>query len=385
MDAEQRIGYILQEEGYREYRGNSPAETVYVRAEQRTICAVEVISVTCEGKAEEISAPEEERGRQAQRDDQESRNRQSTADTAWGTASDTAHDTAAELAQRFQCNKEDVHLLRLLVCGYVTKSLREEGDPFCWIIDKSTNRLLIYEDRAPDFYGLRRVIEHGLAEEEMPPSGYGQTKEMISADSRNMYGEIREQLRKIPVTAALVIVNVVLFLLCAFWPAAAVILYGLGMLQAPAVLQQGEYWRVITSMFLHADTAHLFSNMIMLLFVGESIERIMGSRYYLLLYLLSGVLGNVFSMTLDVMQGASSMSLGASGAVFGVMGAMLLLVLVQRRRLQKEVVFRVALGVGCCLYNGFVTAGINNAAHVGGMVGGLICCGIWLLYNKKWR
>ncbi len=389
MDTRQRIGCILQEQGYEEYRGKSEGRAVYVRREGKFICAVEVLSIP----GEEC---EEQRGQKVRdgQNNQNSPNSQNNPNTP--NSPDTKNsqntrnrqirpdiDTETELAREFHCSREDIHILRLVVCDHVTSMLREVKDPFCWIIDKSTNRLLIYEDRVSDFYGLRCIIEQGMAEETEQTGSAGQNKGPSFAESQNLYFEMRERLRKIPVTTTLLLVNVILFLLCAFWSDGALFLYGMGMLQAPAVLRQGEYWRVLTSMFLHADTAHLFSNMIMLLFVGEAIERIMGSLPYLLLYLFSGILGNIFSLALDVLQGGSGMSLGASGAVFGVMGAMLLLVFVQRHRLQREVVFRVALGVGCCLYNGFVTTGINNAAHVGGMTGGLICCGIWLLYMRK--
>ena len=360
MDIQRKIACILQEQGYEKWQTYLSGNAVYVRFEQRIICAVAVFTAfRAEGDEETQS---------------ESQKVQSCNDVM---------DAAEEIAQRFHCSKGDVHILSLIICDRVTRSLREAEDPYCWIIDRTANKLLVYEDRASDFYGLRRVIEQGLTEEDVQSSTSGLNKRTISPESQKLYSETVERLRKVPVTVALLITNVIIFLLCAFWPDTAAILYGTGMLQASAVLQQGEYWRAITSMFLHADTAHLFSNMIMLLFVGEGIERIMGSLHYLLLYLLSGLLGNALSLAIDVAHGANGMSLGASGAVFGVMGAMLLLVFVQRRRFQKEVVLRVALGVGCCLYNGFVTAGINNAAHVGGMAGGFLCCGIWLLCKRK--
>ncbi len=363
MDIQQRIGSILQEQGYEKYQACPNEKEVYARCEQRIVCVVEVISVSG-GKSNDGMQQKTEPSREHQ----------------FHSIPDTE-----ELAQHFVCSVGNVHILHLMICDQVTGSLKETNDPFCWIIDTTTNRLLIYENRTPDFYGLRRFIEQGLAEEVSQPfySEQNMRTARMDSDSQEEISEVKERLRKIPVTVTLLISNVILFLLCAFWPDAAAILYGMGMLQATAVLEQGELWRVITCMFLHADTAHLFSNMIMLFFVGEIIERIMGSLPYLLLYLLSGIAGNLLSMAWDVAYGASGMSLGASGAVFGVMGAMLLLVLAQRHRMHKEVVFRIALGVGCCLYSGFTTAGINNAAHVGGMIGGFVCCGIWLLYKKQ--
>lgn len=372
MDIQQRVSYVLQGKGYEKYREYTSERAVYLRRDQRGLCAVEIFSLS--GEESDGRIPQE---------------------TLKNQEIHGAMDITEELAQRFQCTRGDVHILHLVICDHVTGSLRESEDPLCWIIDKSVNRLLVYENRIQDFYGLRYVIEQELSEEGSQWYGFEQQKGTVLTDGRKTYSEVIEvieKIRKIPVTAILLVINVVIFLLCAFWTDAAAVFYGIGMLQASAVLGHGEYWRVITSIFLHADTAHLFSNMIMLLFVGESIERIMGSLPYLLLYLTSGVLGNVLSLTFDVIRGENGMSLGASGAVFGVMGAMLLLVFAQRRRLHKEVVLRVALGIGCCLYNGFVTTGINNAAHVGGMAGGIICFGLWLLFKKscskaaqKWR
>lgn len=156
------------------------------------------------------------------------------------------------------------------------------------------------------------------------------------------------------------------------------------------LLQNGQYYRLFTSMFLHWNVEHLFSNMIVLYYVGAIVERELGTLPYMALYLLSGLAGNIFSMGYEIFVNLYGSSAGASGAVFGVEGALLLLVMANRGRLESMTVGRVAFAVVFSLYCGFTSAGINNAAHVGGVLMGFTaaaviveCKRMRLLFNHR--
>jgi membrane associated rhomboid family serine protease len=173
-----------------------------------------------------------------------------------------------------------------------------------------------------------------------------------------------------PVTVALVAVNVLVFLLLTATGGSEddVNLYRWGAKYGPA-LADGEWWRLILPIFMHIGFFHLLTNSIGLLIFGSMAERFLGSPAYLAIYLITGILGNAASFVVTPALGA-----GASGAVFGVIGAFGIYLLLNRRvmgdvarQALTSIAFIVVLNIGI----GFATAGIDNAAHVGGLLGGM--------------
>lgn len=185
------------------------------------------------------------------------------------------------------------------------------------------------------------------------------------------------------VSAALVIVNVVVFIFCDFFNSR---LYEIGMLDVSGVIENGEYGRIIWSMFLHADINHLFSNMLILFFLGSMIEKEIGHIRYVLLYFLSGIGAGVLSVFYKLMTFSSVPSLGASGAVFGLDGVLLAMVLLWNERLPSVTPARVVLMIVLSLYSGFTGGNIDNVAHLGGLlVGFLGGCLLCLVQRRKYR
>ena len=165
-----------------------------------------------------------------------------------------------------------------------------------------------------------------------------------------------KRLKAVPVVSgALVGVNVLVFLICHFSDA----LYRAGILSAYAVLEKGQYGRILWAMFLHSDIGHLFNNMVILFFLGAMIEKEVGHVKYGVLYFLSGIGGNLLSLLMKEVTGDMSGSIGASGAVF--------------------VVFMVILS----LYNGFKGENIDNAAHVGGLAIGFGAAAVMCMIQRK--
>ena len=144
-----------------------------------------------------------------------------------------------------------------------------------------------------------------------------------------------------------------------------------GAAYAPYIVTRGEYYRLFTSMFLHFGITHLTSNMIVLAALGENLEKMLGHARYLLLYFIGGLFGNVCSVIVDVASGSESVSAGASGAVFALLGAIAVLYLF-RRDIFRIPVTRVIFGLVLALLPGFYTEGIDLAAHVGGLVAGAV-------------
>lgn len=188
-------------------------------------------------------------------------------------------------------------------------------------------------------------------------------------------------LRNQPVVSmALVAVNVMVFLLCEFWEQP---MYQ-GGLDAVRVVYYKEYGRIIGAMFLHSGIDHLFNNMLILFFLGSMIENETGHIPFGLLYFLSGIGGNLLSLYAKTVNNDFSVSVGASGAIFGLDGVLLAMVLFSDRRLENVNMPRVLLMILCSLYSGFVGSNIDNAAHVGGLVTGFAAATI-LCVVQRWR
>ena len=140
------------------------------------------------------------------------------------------------------------------------------------------------------------------------------------------------------------------------------------------VLVQKEYWRLLTAVFLHTGLYHLGSNLFVQVLMGNAVERNLGHIKYLILYIVSGVGGNVISVLYDRAQGVNTYSVGASGAVFGVMGALIVLIIKGRKKLRtgSSMLVRAGFAVFYAVYAGFRTPYTDNAAHVGGLAFGVV-------------
>lgn len=134
-------------------------------------------------------------------------------------------------------------------------------------------------------------------------------------------------------------------------------------MQPFTIAQGGEWYRLLTSVFLHGSILHLAFNMYVLVVLGPTLERVLGHVRYTLLFILAGLGGAVASYAFS---GPMTLSVGASGAIFGLMGALL----VAGRRLRYDIKMVAAL-IAINLVIGFVFgAGIDWRAHLGGLVTG---------------
>jgi rhomboid protease GluP len=141
------------------------------------------------------------------------------------------------------------------------------------------------------------------------------------------------------------------------------------------LIANGEYWRLFTSMFLHIGLMHLAFNGYALIILGTELERILGWGRFLTIYILSGLFGSLASYALS-----ASLSAGASGAIFGLIGALAAFFLRHRQQLGswgRSRLANIAFLLVINLFFGFTRPGIDNMAHLGGLVGGF-CLG-WFL------
>ena len=195
--------------------------------------------------------------------------------------------------------------------------------------------------------------------------------------------------RRAPVTLALVALNIVFFLWTEVNGSSEDIqnMYRWGAMYGPAITEDHEYWRLVTSAFLHFGISHIANNMFLLLLMGDRLERALGHVKYLILYLASAVGANLFSMVLDLRLDPETfyrtVSAGASGAVFGVIGGLLWAVVRNRGRLEDLSARQMMIFAGLSFYYGLTAAGVDSKAHFGGLVTGFVMC--MFLYRPKRR
>ena len=167
------------------------------------------------------------------------------------------------------------------------------------------------------------------------------------------------------ITYILIAINIITFLFMIFYGKSNFItLFG----NYPPLVKEGEYYRLFTSMFLHADIIHIACNMYALYVLGPQLESFFGKIKYLIIYLLSGIIGNLFVLIFET----NSIGVGASGAIFGLFGALLYFGYHYRVYLGSVIRTQVLPVILINLFIGFTTPGISNAAHIGGLVGGAL-------------
>ena len=175
-------------------------------------------------------------------------------------------------------------------------------------------------------------------------------------------------------TIILVVLNVIIFFALSFGGMTEDALYMLenGAMYVPYIIESEEYYRMFTSMFLHFGFSHLLNNMVTLVIMGRYVEPMVGKARYILIYALSGLGGNLMSFIGEIYTGNYTVSAGASGAIFGVTGALLALTMIYHGRVGQITSRDMVIMIGINLYLGFTSRGVDNLAHVGGLITGLL-------------
>lgn len=170
------------------------------------------------------------------------------------------------------------------------------------------------------------------------------------------------------ITYALIIINVLVFLAMYIFGKGSedtltLLLFGANY---PVLVRAGDYYRLITSAFLHVGLLHLIFNNYALYVIGSQLESFLGKAKFLIIYLVSAICGSLMSMLFS-----DGISVGASGAIFGLLGSLLYFGYNYRVYLGTVLKSQIIPLIILNLVIGFITPGIDNAAHIGGLLGGL--------------
>ncbi|MBU3110865.1 rhomboid family intramembrane serine protease [Clostridium lacusfryxellense] len=178
------------------------------------------------------------------------------------------------------------------------------------------------------------------------------------------------------ITIAIITINVVMYLITAYFSYS----YASGSLfnsdtnvlvllgaKVNTLITQGQYFRLISCMFLHGGIVHLCVNMYSLYAIGPMVENVYGKLKYIGIYFVSGICASIFSYVFS-----TSVSIGASGAIFGLLGAVLVFAIKSKGKTGNEFIRSILSVIFINIFIGATLPNIDNFAHVGGLLGGMI-------------
>ena len=224
-----------------------------------------------------------------------------------------------------------------------------------WLVTEDTGRVYVFENQSEEFDGL-----YGYLEQKIPENPGKGTLFTVT-----------------PVNAAVVVLNIIYFLAVILMNKRYDAVYDSDIMLKMGALSyrtfmHGAWYQIVTSMFMHFGLSHLFNNMLLLVYAGCELEKRIGSIAYLILYLVSGIFGNAASLWYYNHIGDAAVSAGASGAIFGVVGALIVILIANRTQTDNLTPGRLLLLAVFTIYNGITTMGVDNAAHIGGFISGII-------------
>jgi len=176
--------------------------------------------------------------------------------------------------------------------------------------------------------------------------------------------------KKLTITVWLIIINTIFFII-SHTPLGNVlpVVSRSGSVYVPGILS-GEFWRLFTAMFIHADITHFFSNMIALYALGTMGEKMFGGWRFNLTYMFAGIFGNIVTFTWDLMTLRYYYTVGASGAIFGILGGILAVSVNKKDGIPGANIGRVVIAVVLMFIPQSAT--ISMTAHIGGFIGGFV-------------
>lgn len=202
-----------------------------------------------------------------------------------------------------------------------------------------------------------------------------------TAKENEKYDEIFKP-KNVIVTPVLIGVNILMFVLMYIFGVGSEdinTLLSFGAMYGPLV-RNGEVYRLITAAFLHVGIIHLVFNMYALNVIGTQIEKLLGKTKYLLIYLISAISGSLLSMIFT-----DSVAAGASGAIFGLLGGLLYFGYHYRMYLGSVLKNQIIPLIVLNLLLGFILSGVDNSAHIGGLIGGILSAMALGIPNKETR
>lgn len=235
-----------------------------------------------------------------------------------------------------------------------------------WLLDEEKHRIVLFEEQDKQFDSLYQPLEdwfQGLQEQEETSISIWEYKGTIG----------------------LIVINLLVFL----WVSqkgdvySSSFMFKMGAQSWYAVFYEHEYYRMITSMFLHFGWEHLFNNMLVLGLAGNQLEKKIGTIKFLILYFLSGIMGNLISNFGYAWQGIQAVCAGASGAIYGVLGAILIQLCFQKHGRRQLSPIRIIFLLLMSFYLSVTEGTVDYYAHTGGFLMGILLGALFAFLEKR--
>ncbi len=292
----------------------------------------------------------------------------------------SVYDSACKLLEKNDV--KEMHILTLIISDNPEHASEVcEEDKYAWVINRRDKILVIDENKIEDFYGMKASLEMFLREPEAASRQIRNVEEQVLTELKKKEKELFKSIYIPWVTYVLVAINIVVYIVCT---STGELLYNTGGMTVDGILGDGQWYRMLTGMFLHGEMTHLFNNMLMLYLLGNMIEQRLGRWGFGVSYFVCGIASGFISLVSKYFSGMDANSIGASGAVYGIFGLALIMEIttINWRRVSVFTIRRMILVVLCVavsLYVDAQIAGVDFKAHVGGLCMGAILGSVWYL------
>lgn len=242
-----------------------------------------------------------------------------------------------------------------------------ESDLSFWFADTLFGRIIIYENQPDDFHSIKNELEKVM----LP------TKKTI-----------KSKLNFLPImTIMLIVLNIMVFIIMEALGDTnnSTFMVNHGAMSWRLLFEDYQFFRLVTCIFLHFGIEHLFNNMITLAVIGNEVEHILGHTKFIIIYILSGIGASFISAVynMNVNHDLYIISAGASGAIFGILGSLLVTSLLYRNIRSRTTPANIMIIAVLSVINGYMNYGIDNMAHIGGLLFGIIITFVFCLSLKS--
>ena len=258
----------------------------------------------------------------------------------------------------------NIHVLFLVYTDNINRDrLFADDSVKVWLADIFNLKLIIYENQPEDFCSLKASVESAIM-------------------SDLSYKTIKNINNKPFITIILAAINIIAYMIIEITGSSldSDFMIKCGAAYSPLIYENHEYFRLITSMFLHFGVEHLANNMLSLILIGNELEKEIGHLRYLIIYFITGITASLASSYMYYSSSQNVVSAGASGAIMGISGALVILLLTNRQRINRSKGIRFFIVLILMINSGLNTSGIDNYAHIAGLITGAV---IILISNLK--
>ena len=228
-----------------------------------------------------------------------------------------------------------------------------------WLFTEDYGKLYVFENQPADFDSLYDVIDKKTVVDNR-----GSQHNLIK-----MFGVV---------TPVIVLINIFVYIACVYVyqsTALAIDVYGIS--------EKRQYYRILTSMFTHFGITHILGNMVILIALGARVENIIGRLNYVIVYIVTGLAAAFASYINCFYNDTYAYSAGASGAIFGLLGVLVVIAFYNKGRVKDLSLMNMLILFILTLVDGLMSEGVDNVAHAVGFMAGILAGVVLLLTNQK--